>query len=140
MQNYQVKLTKNVPRWLTLTTSLLLASNLAGCASFDLFGTSEKPITVLSVPVEKTPLAIALPDPLSVKPVNWIVITQDNQEAVFSKLKEKNVDPVLFGLSDDGYQQLSLTVAEMRNMLVQYRQIIVKYQEYYEPSKEEGKK
>jgi len=85
-------------------------------------------------------LAIALPDPLSVKPVNWIVITQDNQEAVFSKLKEKNVDPVLFGLSDDGYQQLSLTVAEMRNMLVQYRQIIVKYQEYYEPSKEEGKK
>lgn len=85
-------------------------------------------------------MAIALPDPLSVKPVNWIVITQDNQEAVFSKLKEKNADPVLFGLSDDGYQQLSITVAEMRNMLVQYRQIIVKYQEYYEPSKEVGKK
>lgn len=77
---------------------------------------------------------------MAVKPFQWIVITQDNQETVFNSLKEKNIDPAIFGLTDDGYQQLSMTVAEMRNLLSQYRQIIIKYQEYYEPKKEEPKK
>jgi len=42
-------------------------------------------------------------------------------------------DPVVFGLTDDGYQQLSITVGEMRNLIAQYREILLKYQEYYEP-------
>lgn len=118
----------------------MLLTNLTGCASFDLFGPSEKPIQVVSTPVEKTPLALTMPDPIAVKPVNWIVVTPDNQETVFNSLKEKNVDTAIFGLTDDGYQQLSITVAEMRNLLVQYRQIVIKYQEYYEPKKEGTKK
>jgi hypothetical protein len=42
---------------------------------------------------------------------------------------------VLFGLTSDGYQQLSMTIAEMRSFIATQRQIIIKYREYYETPK-----
>lgn len=142
MQNYQVKSTKNAPRWLTPIISLAAAINLTGCASlgFDLFKSSPevKPIEVVAKPVERTPLAINLPDPISAKPFKWVVVTQDNATAVFTQIEKDGANPVLFGLTDDGYQQLSITVGEMRNLIAQYREILIKYQEYYEPKKVEG--
>jgi hypothetical protein len=70
------------------------------------------------------------------------LITPANAEKVFSELKEKNVDLVLFGLTDDGYESLSVTMAELRNYIAAQRQIIIKYREYYEPAApaQEGKK
>jgi len=41
----------------------------------------------------------------------------------------------LFGLTDDGYESLSVTMAELRNHIAAQRQIIIKYKEYYEPAK-----
>jgi hypothetical protein len=129
-----VKSTRNVLRWLTLTTSLLLLTNLTGCASLDFFGKEEvKPIEIISKPIEKTPLSIALPDPLSIKPIKWVIVTKENAEAILMQIEATGSDPVVFGLTDDGYQQLSITVGEMRNLIAQYREILLKYQEYYEP-------
>jgi hypothetical protein len=135
MQNYQLKSTKNVLRWLTLTTSLLLLTNLTGCASF--WGDPVKPIEVIAKPIEKTPLAVQLPDPLKIKPFKWVIVTKENAEAILTQIEATGSDPVVFGLTDDGYQQLSLTVGEMRNLIAQYREILLKYQEYYEPNKGE---
>ena len=129
----------NAPRWLTLTTSLLLASSLAGCASFDLLGKREKPIEITTKAADKTPLDIANPDPLKLKPMEWVVVTPANQEEIFKKLEEKGSDPVVFGLTPDGYQALAVTIAELRNMINTQRNIIIKYKEYYEPKKEETK-
>jgi hypothetical protein len=129
----------NAPRWLILTTSLLLVTNLTGCASFDLFGKREKPIAITTKAAEKTPLDIANPDPLKLKPVEWVVVTPANQEEIFKKLEEKGSDPVVFGLTPDGYQALAVTIAELRNMINTQRNIIIKYKEYYEPKKEEQK-
>ena len=42
--------------------------------------------------------------------LNWIIITSDNAEEVFAKLKENNTDPVLFGLSDEDYELLAKTL------------------------------
>jgi hypothetical protein len=39
---------------------------------------------------------------------------------------------VLFGLTDDGYETLSLTMAELRNFIAQQRAVTTKYREYYE--------
>jgi hypothetical protein len=129
----------NAPRWLTLTTSLLLVTSLSGCASFDLFGKREKPIEITTKAADKTPLDIAHPDPLKLKPVEWVLVTPGNQEEVFKKLEEKGVDPVVFALTADGYQALAVTIAELRNMINAQRNIILKYKEYYEPKKEEKK-
>jgi len=140
MQNYQAKSTGSVLHWLTLTISLLLLTNLTGCASLGFFGKEDvKPIEVISKPIEKTPLAIQLPDPLSVKPIKWVIVTKENAESVLTQIQASGSDPVVFGLTDDGYQQLSLTVGEMRNLIAQYREILIKYQEYYELNKKEQK-
>ena len=65
-----------------LTISLLAASSLllSGCFSFPKFGSSPpvQPIEVKTVPVEKTPLALESPQPLRLKPIEWIVITPQN--------------------------------------------------------------
>jgi len=128
----------NVHRSLILITTLLVSSSLVGCASFG-FGPKTKPVQVLSKPVDKTPLDLAMPDPLKTKPIEWVVITPDNAEEVFKSLEQKGNDSVLFSLTDDGYQQLALTIADLRNLINTQRNIILKYKEYYEPQVNEKK-
>jgi hypothetical protein len=139
MQNYQVKSTKNVLRWLTLATSLLLVSSLTGCASFSLFGDKVKPIEVVAKPLNKTALAIADPDPIKTKPITWVIVTPENAEQIFKDMDTKGQNLVLFAITDDGYQQLALTIADLRNFINTQRTIIIKYKDYYEPQKEPKK-
>jgi len=130
----------NVQHLRTPIISLLLVSSLTGCASFgNLFGDKVKPIEIQTKAVERTRLDIPFPNPVTVKPIEWIIITPDNAEQVWAKLKDSNADIVLLGLTDNGYEQLAVTIAELRNMIAAQRQIIIKYKEYYEPKKEETK-
>jgi hypothetical protein len=76
-----------------------------------------------------------MPDPLRLQPIHWVVITPDNAEEVFQRLENKEIDLVLFGLTDEGYKQLAITISELRNMINLQRNIIIKYKEYYEPKK-----
>ena len=94
-----------------------------------------KPVEIVTKPVERTPLAVALPPPLSVKPIEWRVITEENAKEVFDQLRQDKVDVVLIGLTDDGYKNLAVTVTELRNLMAQYREILIQYQNYYEPKK-----
>ena len=64
--------------------------------------------------------------------LNWIIITSDNAEEVFAKLKENNTDPVLFGLSDDDYELLAKNFAQIRAYIIQQNATLDKYKEYYE--------
>jgi hypothetical protein len=130
----------NAPQSQTLIISLLLVTSLSGCASFDFLGKREKPIEIATKAADKTPLDISHPDPLRLKPVEWVVMTPANQEEIFKKIEEKGADPVVFGLTPDGYQALAVTIAELRNMINTQRNIIIKYKEYYEPKKTEEKK
>jgi len=114
---------------------LLVASLLSGCASFSLFGEREKPIVVETRAVERTPLNLPLPDPLSPRSPRWIVITPENMDQVWQDLKSKNIDLVLFAVTDDGYEELAVNMAEIRNFINAQRQIIIRYREYYEPEK-----
>jgi hypothetical protein len=81
-----------------------------------------------------------MPKPITVKPIEWIIVTPENAEQIWSKLKESNADVVVIGLTDNGYEQLAVTIAELRNMIATQRQIIIKYKEYYEPEKKEESK
>lgn len=123
----------NVHHLLIPILSLLL---LSGCASLSVPGLGKskdiKPIEVISKPAEKTPLNIPELSPLKTRDFEWIVITQANAEEVWKKLKEKNMDVVLIGLSDEGYQELAVTMAELRNYIASQRAIILKYKDYYE--------
>lgn len=116
-----------------------MATNLSGCASFGLFGEPVKPITVSTVPLEKTPLALPDPAPISTKPIKWRVITPNNVDSVWEQLEQDQEDLVIFAITADGYQQLAVTIAELRNLIATQRLIITQYKDYYEPKKVETK-
>jgi len=89
-------------------------------------------VTIITKSVEKTPLNLPLPDPLRLRPIQWIVITPQNAEQVFRQLEARGLDPVLFAISDDGYMSLSESMTEIRNFMNTQRQIIIQYKKYYE--------
>ena len=80
----------------------------------------------------KVPLNISQPQPLNLKKVKWILITPENADRVFSELKAQGVDPVLFGVMDKGYIDLSENMEKVQGFIVLQKQIIEKYKEYYE--------
>lgn len=123
-----------------LLLSLLLSSLLSGCASFGNLFDKVNPVEVVSKPIEKTPLNIPPPEPLQLKSVKWVIITKDNAQQVFDELEKAGEDVVLFGLTDTGYQQLSISFAEIRNFISTQREIIAQYKEYYEPKPPEQPK
>tara|TARA_R110000824_G_scaffold400925_1_gene609961 strand:+ start:619 stop:891 length:273 start_codon:yes stop_codon:yes gene_type:complete len=84
------------------------------------------------VAVERIKLNIESPKPLQPEKIEWVVITPDNVDKVWKKLKKKNEDLVLFGLTDEGYEKLSINMAEIRNFINTQRIIILKYKGYYE--------
>lgn len=129
----------NVRTLQTLTISLLLATSLSGCGTFS-FGGKVKPIEVVTKAQEKTALDIPSPDPLRLKPIEWTLVTPGNSDEVFAQLENAGENLVLFTLSADGYQQLAITIAELRNYINTQRTIILKYKEYYEPKKVEEEK
>ena len=117
---------------------IIAASMLQGCA---LLGWKAlEGIEINKKAVDRTPLNLADPQPLKPTAPQWRVITPENQAQVFAELKSKNIDQVLFALTDDGYEELSVDIAQIRALIAQQRDIIVKYREYYEPKKIEEKK
>ena len=72
--------------------------------------------------------------------IHWIIITSENSEEVFAKMKEDGMDPVLFGLTDDDFQLLSKNFARIRNQLKVTNDLLDKYKEYYESSEEKSQK
>ena len=126
----------NVPALLTAITLPLLVS---GCGSFG-WKSDVQPLEIQKRAVERTRLNLPDPPPLQAREMEWVVITPENAEATWQKLRESNTDVVLFALTDDGYETLALTMAELRNFIAQQRGIILKYREYYEPPIAEGTK
>jgi hypothetical protein len=114
---------------------ILIFSTLAlsGCMTFG-FGKHEpvQPIETICKPIERTPLAVADPAPLRLKAPKWLIVTPANADAIWKDLGDKKTDLALFALTDDGYEELSTDIAEIRNLINTQRIIIQKYKEYYE--------
>ena len=109
-----------------LTLSILLMF-LTSCSSI-------KPLEVLNLEVKREPLNLDQPDVADFENLQWYIINSENAEEVFAKLKKENVDPVLFGLTDEGYEALSKNFAQIRHYIQKQNLIIESYKNYYEPS------
>ena len=102
---------------------ILLSSCVAGVKTLETYTIEKK----------REPLNLTMPAPLELQDVDWIVITKDNADEVFEKIKnDKNGDYALFALTDNGYEKLSLNFADIRNKIAEQRQIILSYKDYYE--------
>jgi len=120
MQFCRVKSILNVLVWLTLTTFLL--SSCSSVQEIEIFK-KEVPRAKLDLPDPETPIVADL---------NWIIITSENADEVFAKLQEQNIDPVLFGLTDDDYEVLAVNFAQIRAYMIKQKLTLDQYREYYE--------
>ena len=120
MQLSQVKSIRNVLPLLILTMFLL-----SSCSSV-------KQLEVFKTEVPRAKLDLSDPETPRIQDLNWIIITSENAEEVFAKLKEQNVDPVLFGLTDDDYETLAVNFAQIRAYMIKQKLTLDEYRKYYE--------
>ncbi len=120
MQLSQVKSILNVLPLLILTTFLL-----SSCSSV-------KQLEVFKTEVPRAKLDLPDPEAPKIDDLNWIIITSENADEVFAKLEEKNIDPVLFGLTDDDYETLAVNFAQIRAYMIKQKLTLDQYREYYE--------
>lgn len=113
-----------------LIAALLGLTLLVGCT------TQPQRIEISAQPIDKPELILPPVEALRLKDVEWIVINQENAQEVFDKLIEDRKDPVLIGLTDDGYEVLSTNISDIMTLIAQQKQIIAAYQNYYEQSEQ----
>lgn len=114
-------------RYLALIMTIILVS---GCSSMP------QRIEVSAKPVDKPQLILPDAQKLNLRDVEFVLITRENAEEVFAELERSRKDPVLIGLTDDGYETLSLNLSDVMALLQQQKAIIAAYKRYYQESEE----
>jgi len=105
---------------------LMALLTLTGCSSLKV----PQILKVNTAPIEKHSLKLPKVDQYDARSLEWIVLTPDNVDEVFAKLKANNIDLVLFAVTDDGYQNLSLNMADIIKLVKQQKSIIAAYEKY----------
>ena len=112
---------------MNLGITILLAGilTLSGCSSI-------KQLDIFTMEVEREPLALEKPTIQELEKLKWIIITSENADEVFKKMKEQGIDPVIFGLSDNDFQLLAKNFAQIRAHMMKLNIMIDEYKNYYE--------
>jgi hypothetical protein len=82
--------------------------------------------------IEKPELIVPELTPIKQYDFQWVVITKDNFQEAIKEIETKDQSIVLFAVTPQGYQNLSLNVAELRKFIIQQQSIIMAYKKYYE--------
>ena len=65
------------------------------------------------------------------RPVEWIIITEENLEQRLEELRGTGQPIAIFGITGEGYENLGLNFSDIRAMVQQQQAIIVAYENYY---------
>ena len=103
-----------------------MSLTISGCSSI-------KALEIFTTEVERQPLNLKSPEVVKMDEIEWIVISSENSEEMFAKMKEKGYDPVIFGLSDEEYEDLAVNFAQIRAYITKQNEILKQYRQYYEP-------
>ncbi len=106
-----------------------LAAFLAGCSSAQRI--VEKPVMV-----ERQRILVPEVQPVEQINLEWVVLTKDNFETKIREIEEQGGQFVIFALTPQGYQSLSINIAELRRYIMQQRAILGAYKEYYDKPQE----
>jgi len=104
---------------------LILTTFLTSCSTV-------QKLDIFKTEVKREHLNLPNPETPKLEQIKWVIITSDNAEEVFAKLKEQGKDQVLFGLSDDDYQLLSKNFAQIRAYMIKQNATLDQYRKYYE--------
>ena len=112
---------------MNLISGILIAGflTLSGCSSI-------KQLDIFTMELERQPLDLEKPTIQQLEELKWIIITSENADEVFKKMKEKGIDPVIFGLSDNDFKLLAKNFAQIRAHMMKLNVMIDEYKDYYE--------
>jgi uncharacterized protein YjcR len=88
-------------------------------------------------PVKQVNLTLPKVDPLILEQLEWWIVNKDNAEDIFKELEKKGYDEVIFGVTDKGYEILSVNNAKILSLVQQQRAIIYAYEQYHNKQKQE---
>ena len=109
----------------------VMAIFLVGCSSTPKIKTVEKVVTKVEIE-KKIPLNIAAPEILDLQDVEWVIVTKENIDEVWSTIEADNEGVALFALRHGDYEKLAMNIVEIRKVLGEYVIILKQYKEYYE--------
>lgn len=118
-------------KFLNVFVSLLLATNLVGCASLDFFSSEPEPKVVTETKIVKPNIPLQQkPRPVEMQDIYFFVVTEANFEEFKKKYQEKfpGRDIVIFGLHPDDYEKLAINISELKRYIEQQKSIIVYYE------------
>lgn len=95
-----------------------------------------QPIQITTTPVAKPELVLPPVDELNLRPVEWVVINEDNLEEKIAELTAGGAPLAMFVLTGDGYSNLGLNFSDIRALVQQQQQIILAYERYYKESQD----
>lgn len=100
---------------------------LSSCSTF-----TPDVVAYKSEPIEKP--ALVLPDiaTLELRDADFKIITPEELNDIFEKLKKDGEPVVIYALTTKGYEQLALNIADILKLVSQQKAIIEAYKEYYE--------
>lgn len=116
---------------LNVLGSMTLLLTVSACSSVDNIE-KEPTIEVREVPIEKPAPIVPTVEQLELRNVQWVVITEENYQEIFDEMKKNNQNPVIFGLSGEGYENLALNLNDLRSTIQQYQTILAIYEKSYE--------
>ena len=102
---------------------ILIASSLAACSSV------EPRIVVKTDYVEKEIPVQPRPKGVTVYPTYFYTVNEENLEEFLERFEKENGDIVFFAISVPHYENLSLTMADLKRYIGQQKSLILYYEE-----------
>lgn len=109
---------------------VLLASVvfLSACGSKEEIAV-EPIVEVRTIEVQRPAPIVPSVDQLTLRPIDWIIITPENAEEKFAQIT--NGELVLFAVTSQGYENMSLNLSDIRSMIQQQQRIISIYENQF---------
>jgi hypothetical protein len=108
----------------------MMIISLAACSA------QPQQIEVSAKPIDKPTLTLPPVDELNMRKLEWIVINEDNVDAVMERLQSEGKAFALYALTGEGYGNLGLNFSDIRALVQQQQAIIAAYEGYYQAAEE----
>ena len=106
----------------------MIVISLAACS------TTPQRIEVTSKPIDKPQLILPDVDQVTMRKIEWVIITEANMEEEVAKWTAGGKPLAVFALTANGYESLGKNFSDIRALVQQQQAIILAYDNYYRAS------
>ena len=112
---------------LNVLGSILITLTISGCAK----APQTETIEVKTTPIKQSAPIVPRVDDLTMRDLEWIVVTEQNYQGVLMRLRDAGQEPVMYALSSNGYANLMMNQNDVMKMIRQQQEVIAVYRKSY---------